>query len=38
LALGESGSVVVAQDAVYDRTSWLIRDYFDLAGTRRLVK
>jgi len=37
-ALRESGSVVVAQDAVYDRTSWLIRDYFDLAGTRRLVK
>jgi fructose-bisphosphate aldolase class II len=37
-ALRESGSVAAAQDAVYDRTSWLIRDYFDLAGTRRLVE
>ena len=37
LALRESGSVAVAQDAVYDRTCWLIRDYFDLAGTRGLV-
>lgn len=36
-ALRESGSVAAAQDAVYDRTCWLIRDYFDLAGTRRLV-
>jgi len=37
LALRESGSVAVAQEAVYDRTCWLIRDYFDLAGTRGLV-
>lgn len=36
-ALGESGSVAAAQDAVYDRTSWLIKDYFGLSGTRRLV-
>jgi fructose-bisphosphate aldolase class II len=36
-ALRASGSVAAAQDAVYERTSWLIRDYFDLAGTRRLV-
>ena len=36
-ALRESGSVTAAQDAVYDRTCWLIRDYFGLAGTRRLV-
>jgi ketose-bisphosphate aldolase len=36
-ALRESGSVAAAQDAVYDRTCWLIRDYFGLAGTRRLV-
>jgi fructose-bisphosphate aldolase class II len=33
----ESGSVTAAQDAVYERTGWLIRDYFGLAGTRRLV-
>ena len=26
-----------AQRAVYERTSWLIRDYFGLAGTRELV-
>jgi ketose-bisphosphate aldolase len=33
-ALRESGSVVTAQDAVYERTCWLLRDYFGLAGTR----
>jgi len=37
-ALRESDSVAVAQDAVYDRTCWLLRDYFGLAGTRRLVE
>ena len=36
-ALGESGSVATAQDAVYERTCWLIRDYFGLAGVRKLV-
>jgi fructose-bisphosphate aldolase class II len=36
-ALRESGRVAAAQDAVYERTSWLIRDYFSLAGTRKLV-
>ncbi len=36
-ALRGSGSVAVAQDAVYERTCWLIRDYFGLAGTRKLV-
>jgi ketose-bisphosphate aldolase len=36
-ALRSSGSVAVAQDAVYERTSWLIRDYFGLSGTRALV-
>jgi fructose-bisphosphate aldolase class II len=36
-ALGESRSVAAAQDAVYERTCWLIRDYFGLAGTRKLV-
>jgi len=36
-ALRESGRVVAARDAVYERTSWLIRDHFGLAGSRRLV-
>ena len=33
----ESRSVPAAQDAVYERTSWLIRDYFGLAGIRGRV-
>jgi ketose-bisphosphate aldolase len=37
VALKESGGVAAAQDAVYERTSGLLRDYFGLAGTRRLV-
>ena len=36
-ALRASESVTAAQDAVYERTCWLIRNYFGLAGTRRLV-
>jgi ketose-bisphosphate aldolase len=36
-ALKASGSVAAAQDAVYERTSWLIREHFGVAGTRRLV-
>jgi len=36
-ALSESSAVAAAQDAVYERTSWLIRDYFGLAGTRTLI-
>lgn len=36
-ALRASGSVSVAQDAVYARTCWLIRDYFGLAGTRKQI-
>ena len=30
----ETGSVSKAQQAVYDRTVWFIRDYFHVAGTR----
>jgi ketose-bisphosphate aldolase len=37
VALRESGDVAAAQDAVYERTCWLIRDYFSLAGTRSLI-
>jgi len=31
------GEVPAAQEAVYQRTRWLIRDYFGVAGTRRLI-
>jgi fructose-bisphosphate aldolase class II len=34
-ALGASGSVAAGQEAVYERTGWLLRDYFGLAGTRQ---
>ena len=33
--LQASGSVVTAQEAVYERTVWLLRDYFGLEGTRQ---
>jgi ketose-bisphosphate aldolase len=36
-ALRASGTVSAAQDAVYERTSWLIKDYFDVAGIRSVV-
>jgi fructose-bisphosphate aldolase class II len=36
-ALRESGRVTVAQDAVYERTCWLLGQTFGLAGTRKLV-
>ena len=36
-ALAAVGSVTAAQDAVYERTTWLIDDYFGLKGTRRLI-
>jgi hypothetical protein len=29
--------VTAAQDAVYERTCWVLRDYFGLAGTRKLL-
>jgi fructose/tagatose bisphosphate aldolase len=35
--LRESENVTAAQDAVYERTCWLISDYFGLAETRELV-
>ena len=34
-ALRETKSVAAAQDAVYERTCWLIRDYFGIAGSRK---
>jgi len=36
-ALKETGAIAAAQDAVYERTSWLLKDYFNLAGTRALI-
>ncbi len=36
-ALKETGDLSAAQDAVYDRTCWLLKDYFGLAGTREQV-
>ncbi|NPV67390.1 MAG: class II fructose-bisphosphate aldolase [Anaerolineae bacterium] len=35
--LRASGDVSTAQGAVYERTTWLIRDYFGLSGTRRQI-
>jgi len=35
--LRDGGSVAAGQQAVYERTSWLIKDYFVLAGTRKLL-
>jgi fructose-bisphosphate aldolase class II len=35
--LKASGKGVVAQEAVYERTCWLLRDYFGVAGKRPLI-
>ncbi len=35
--LREGGTVVAAQQSCYDRTSWLIKEYFELAGTSKLL-
>jgi fructose-bisphosphate aldolase class II len=37
VALKETTSVPKAQRAVYERTSWLLRDYFGIAGIRAKV-
>lgn len=37
VALKETGSVAKAQQAVYDRTVWVLRDYLGIAGIRRQV-
>lgn len=36
-AMRETGSVAAAQEAVYQRTSWLIREYLGWSGTRSRV-
>jgi fructose-bisphosphate aldolase class II len=35
--LRETGRAAAAQDAVYARTTWVIRDHLGLAGTRRVI-
>jgi fructose-bisphosphate aldolase class II len=35
--LKEGGTVVKGQDAVYEKTLWLLKDYFGLAGSSRLA-
>ena len=36
-ALKESNDVATAQEACYERTCWVIRDYYGQAGTRKTV-
>jgi ketose-bisphosphate aldolase len=35
--LQSTGQITAAQEAVYERTKWLIKDYFELGGTRLLI-
>jgi fructose-bisphosphate aldolase, class II len=37
VTLKETGSVIKAQQAVYDRTVWVLRDYLGIAGIRQKV-
>jgi len=37
VALKESGSVAKAQEAVYERTKWVLQEYFGIAGLRKAV-
>jgi fructose-bisphosphate aldolase class II len=36
-ALRQTNSVDTAQQAVYERTTWLIRDYFGVTGMRKVI-
>lgn len=36
-ALRRTGKITAAQDAVYERTKWLIDDYLELKGTQKLI-
>jgi fructose/tagatose bisphosphate aldolase len=36
-ALRETGSVTMAQQALYERACWVIRDYFEISGQRTAV-
>jgi len=35
--LKESGSVARAQEAVYDRTRWVLREFLEIAGIRKAM-
>jgi fructose-bisphosphate aldolase, class II len=37
VTLKETGSVIKAQQAVYDRTTWVLRDFLGIAGSRKLL-
>ncbi len=37
MGLRETGSIAGAQDAVYDRTVWMLRDYFAISGCRERI-
>ena len=37
VALAPAGDVSAAQEAVYERTAWLLRDYFGVSGTREAL-
>ena len=36
-ALRDSGSITAAQDAVYDRTKWVLRDYYGVSGDSKTL-
>jgi len=36
-ALQQTGSVEAAQQAVYERTTWLLRDYYGLRGMKKVI-
>jgi fructose-bisphosphate aldolase class II len=36
--LRETSRLTAAQDAVYDRTRWVLRDYYGISGDRRTVR
>jgi ketose-bisphosphate aldolase len=37
VVLHKTGSVDAARQAVYDRTTWLIRDYYAISGMRKVI-
>jgi fructose/tagatose bisphosphate aldolase len=36
-SLRETENIAAAQEALYERTSWLIKDFYGVAGIRKLV-
>ena len=35
--LKDGGGVAGGQEAVYERTTWILKEYYGLAGTRRRI-